>query len=185
MLAADAWLLSARWEDTIAGTAAAGVGILAVSLTVRFSPGVPLGLALLAGSYAAALGSREVDVDLSATLYVALFFLAAELAYWSLELSPGFIRRRGSSYAASSSSPSGLSQPSHLPASCSRRHSNRSRGALWCWRSESVEPSWLWASSQCWCDVPSRARTHASSLRYTAKRIERVQVVPSTSFARS
>ncbi|HLM33589.1 MAG TPA: hypothetical protein VK285_05920, partial [Gaiellaceae bacterium] len=48
-----------------------------------------LGLALLAGSYAAALGSREVDVDLSATLYAALFFLTAELAYWSRELSPG------------------------------------------------------------------------------------------------
>jgi hypothetical protein len=89
VLATDAWLLSARWEDTIAGAAAAGVGILAVSLAVRFSPGVPLGLALLAGSYAAALGSREVDVDLSATLYAALFFLTAELAYWSLELSPG------------------------------------------------------------------------------------------------
>ena len=89
MLAADAWLLSARSEDTIAGAAAAGVGILAVSLAVRFSPGVPLGLAFLAGSYAAALGSRGVDVDLSATLYAALFFLAAELAYWSLELSPG------------------------------------------------------------------------------------------------
>ena len=44
---------------------------------------------LLAGCYAAALGSRGVDVDLSATLYVALFFLTAELAYWSLELSPG------------------------------------------------------------------------------------------------
>jgi hypothetical protein len=89
VLAADAWLLSARWEDTIAGAAAAGVGILAVSLALRFSAGVPLGLAFLAGSYAAALGSRGVDVDLSATLYAALFFLAAELAYWSLELSPG------------------------------------------------------------------------------------------------
>ena len=89
MLAADAWLLSARWEGTIAGVAAAGVGILAVSLALRFSTGVPLGLAFLAGSYAAALGSRGIDVDLSATLYAALFFLAAELAYWSLKLSPG------------------------------------------------------------------------------------------------
>ena len=89
MLAADAWLVAARWEGAIAGAAAAGVGILALSLALRFSPGVPLGLAFLAGSYAAALGSRGVDVDLSATLYAALFFLAAELAYWSLELSPG------------------------------------------------------------------------------------------------
>ena len=89
MLAADAWLLAARWEGTIAGAAAAGLGVLAASLVLRFPPGVPLGLACLAGSYAAALGSRGVDVDLSATLYAALFFLAAELAYWSLELSPG------------------------------------------------------------------------------------------------
>ncbi|MGI8607451.1 MAG: hypothetical protein ACR2L0_09955 [Gaiellaceae bacterium] len=89
MLAVDAWLLSARWEGTIAGTAAVGLGVLAVSLVLRFSPGVPVGLACLAGSYAAALESRGVDVDLSTTLYAALFFLTAELAYWSLELSPG------------------------------------------------------------------------------------------------
>jgi hypothetical protein len=89
VLAADAWLLSARWESAIAGTAASGLGVLVVSLALRFSPGVPLGLACLAGSYAAALESRGVDVDLSATLYAALFFLTAELAYWSLELSPG------------------------------------------------------------------------------------------------
>ena len=89
MLAADAWLVASRWEDAIAGAAAAGLGILALSLALRLSAGVPLGLAFLAGSYAAALGSRGVDVDLSATLYAALFFLAAELAYWSLELSPG------------------------------------------------------------------------------------------------
>ena len=89
MLAVDAWLLSARWEGAIAGTAAAGLGVLALSLALRFAPGVPLGLVCLAGSYAAALGSRGVDVDLSATLYAALFFLTAELAYWSLELSPG------------------------------------------------------------------------------------------------
>ena len=89
MLAADAWLVAARWEGAIAGAAAAGLGILALSLALRLSAGVPLGLAFLAGSYAAALGSRGVEVDLSATLYAALFFLAAELAYWSLELSPG------------------------------------------------------------------------------------------------
>lgn len=89
MLAADAWLVAARWEGAIAGAAAAGLGILALSLALRLSAGVPLGLAFLAGSYAAALGSRGVDVDLSATLYAALFFLTAELAYWSLELSPG------------------------------------------------------------------------------------------------
>lgn len=89
MLAADAWLVAARWEGAIAGAAAAGLGILALSLALRLSAGVPLGLTFLAGSYAAALGSRGVDVDLSATLYAALFFLTAELAYWSLELSPG------------------------------------------------------------------------------------------------
>ena len=89
MLAADAWLVAARWEGAIAGAAAAGLGILALSLGLRLTAGVPLGLAFLAGSYAAALGSRGVDVDLSATLYAALFFLTAELAYWSLELSPG------------------------------------------------------------------------------------------------
>ena len=58
------------------------MGRLTLSLALRFSPGVPLGLACLAGSYAAALESRGVDVDLSATLYAALFFLTAELAYW-------------------------------------------------------------------------------------------------------
>ena len=89
MLAIDAWLLSARWEGAIAGTAATGLGVLVLSLGFRFSTGVPLGLAFLAGSYAAALESRGVDVDLSAALYAALFFLTAELAYWSLELSPG------------------------------------------------------------------------------------------------
>ena len=88
-MAADAWLLAARWEGAIAGTAATGLVILFVSLALRVSPGVPLGLVCLAGSYAAALASRGVDVDLSATLYAALFFLTAELAYWSLELSPG------------------------------------------------------------------------------------------------
>jgi hypothetical protein len=89
VLAIDAWLLSARWEGLIAGTAATGLGMLVLSLALRFSLGVPLGLVFLAGSYAAALESRGVDVDLSATLYAALFFLTAELAYWSLELSPG------------------------------------------------------------------------------------------------
>ena len=89
MLAIDAWLLSARWEGAIAGMAATGLGVLVLSLGFRFSTGVPLGLAFLAGSYAAALESRGVDVDLSAALYAALFFLTAELAYWSLELSPG------------------------------------------------------------------------------------------------
>jgi hypothetical protein len=89
VLAVDAWLLSARWEGAIAGMATAGLGVLALSLALRFSPGVPLGLLCLAGSYAAALGSRGVDIDLSATLYAALFFLTAEFAYWSLELSPG------------------------------------------------------------------------------------------------
>ena len=89
MLAVDAWLIAARWESAIAGSAATGVVLLLASLVLRLSPGVPLGLACLAGSYAAALASRGVDVDLSATLYAALFFLTAELAYWSLELSPG------------------------------------------------------------------------------------------------
>ena len=113
VLAADAWLLSARWEDTIAGTAAAGVGILAVSLTVRFSPGARWA----SHSSQAATRPRWKPRGRRRSLGhpVALFFLAAELAYWSLELSPGFIRRSGLVVRRVLFLAVGASQPLHLP----------------------------------------------------------------------
>jgi hypothetical protein len=61
---------------------------------------VPTGLALLGAEYAGALATQESRALLPPVLFASALFLAAEVAYWSLELvtritrEPGILARR-------------------------------------------------------------------------------------------
>jgi hypothetical protein len=62
------------------------VAALAVGVVTGTPPLVSTGLVLLAGEYAASLLTQDVHDALPAVLFAALFFITAELAYWTLEL---------------------------------------------------------------------------------------------------
>ena len=59
---------------------------LAVGVVTGASPFVSTALVLLAGEYTASLLTQDVREPLPAALFATLFFAAAELAYWTLEL---------------------------------------------------------------------------------------------------
>jgi hypothetical protein len=65
----------------------AGIGFLAlVAAIVRGWPSfVPIAVALVAGGYAAELAIDDAALDLAAPAVAVGIFLAAELAYWSLD----------------------------------------------------------------------------------------------------
>jgi phosphoglycerol transferase MdoB-like AlkP superfamily enzyme len=62
------------------------VGALAVGVVTGAYPFVSVAFVLLAGQYTASLLTQNVHEQLAALLFATLFFVAAELAYWSLEL---------------------------------------------------------------------------------------------------
>jgi hypothetical protein len=72
----------------VAGLGAVAVVVVAASIWRGWSSGVAWTLALLAAQYALALSLREGDdvVDARVPFYAAGLLVAAELAYWSIEL---------------------------------------------------------------------------------------------------
>ena len=62
------------------------VSLVAVGLVLRFAAAVTAGLALAGALYAATLALEDRPIDRAAPVFAAGLFLAAELAWWSLEL---------------------------------------------------------------------------------------------------
>jgi hypothetical protein len=62
------------------------VTALAIGVVVGASPFVSTAFVLLAGEYAASLLTQDVREPFAAALFATLFFVAAEFAYWTLEL---------------------------------------------------------------------------------------------------
>jgi len=62
------------------------VAALAVGVVTGASPFVSAALVLLAGEYTASLLTQDVREALAAALFATIFFVTAELAYWTLEL---------------------------------------------------------------------------------------------------
>jgi hypothetical protein len=86
----------ARGDDTFRHAAAriAAIAFLALLAAIvnRWSWLVPVAVALAGGIYAAELAISDAPLDLAAPAIAVALFLAAELAYWSLdesELIPG------------------------------------------------------------------------------------------------
>jgi hypothetical protein len=59
--------------------------ILVAALALELAPLVPLSLLVLAGMYGAQLALDDAPLDPATPLVAVALFLAAELAYWSLE----------------------------------------------------------------------------------------------------
>jgi hypothetical protein len=77
-------------RDTV-GWAALGIGmlgvaLLAIGLAARLTAAITAGLAVVGGMYGAALVVESAPLDRGAPIVAAALVLAAELAWWSLEL---------------------------------------------------------------------------------------------------
>jgi hypothetical protein len=78
-----------RLPEVVAGVGAAGVLLVALALAGRWPSLLPLGLVGVAAAYALYLSLRTDSVDPWAPLVAAALFVAAELAYWSMERQEG------------------------------------------------------------------------------------------------
>ena len=81
------------------GAAAGGavaVALLAIGLVARAPTFVTAGLAFLGAEYAAVLAVESEPLDRRAPVFAAALFLAAELAWWSLELRARIAAEAGS-----------------------------------------------------------------------------------------
>jgi hypothetical protein len=63
-----------------------GLALLVAGLSLRVPAAITAGLAVVAGTYAAALAVESAPLDRRAPIVAAALLLAAELAWWSLEL---------------------------------------------------------------------------------------------------
>jgi hypothetical protein len=63
-----------------------GLALLVAGLSLRVPAAITAGLAVVAGTYAAALAVESAPLDRRAPIVAAAVLLAAELAWWSLEL---------------------------------------------------------------------------------------------------
>ena len=73
-----------------------GVVLLAGGLVLRWPSAVTVGLALAGAAYGAALAIESKPIDDAAPVVAAVLFLAAELAWWSLELRERIAAEAGS-----------------------------------------------------------------------------------------
>jgi len=80
-IAEDGYLVRAALVATSIAAA-----VLAGGLALKRPIVIPAAIILLAAPYVAALGFEIDGIDTRAPLLAGLFFLIAELAYWSLEL---------------------------------------------------------------------------------------------------
>lgn len=89
-----------RGYDLLAFLGAAGCGSLVLGILTATRILVASGLVILAVEYAASLLTQDVREAVPAVLFATVFFVTAELAYWSLELrtrsaaEPGILSRR-------------------------------------------------------------------------------------------
>jgi hypothetical protein len=89
----------AERSGVVWGAAASGslaVALLATGLLARAPAFATAGLALLAAEYAAVLAIEDEPLDRRAPIVAATLFLAAELAWWSLELRARIAAEAGS-----------------------------------------------------------------------------------------
>jgi hypothetical protein len=73
------------FDNASVRAAAIAFVILLAAIVNRWSPLVPVGVALVGGIYAAELAISDAPLDLAAPAIAVALFLAAELAYWSLD----------------------------------------------------------------------------------------------------
>ena len=73
-----------------------GVALLAAGLVLRWPSAVTAGLALVGAAYGIALAVESRPVDRAAPVVAAVLLLAAELAWWSLELRERIAAEAGS-----------------------------------------------------------------------------------------
>lgn len=87
-------------RDSVAWAAAVGGGLgvllVAVGLVLRWPSAVTVGLALVGAAYGTALAVESKPIDRAAPVVAAALFLAAELAWWSLELRERIAAEAGS-----------------------------------------------------------------------------------------
>ena len=88
-IVAYAVLAGSRLPEVVAGVGAAGVLLVALALAGRWPSLLPLGLVGVGAAYAVYLSLGTGSVDSRAPLVAAALFVAAELAYWSLESQEG------------------------------------------------------------------------------------------------
>lgn len=91
-------LLHVRPALAWAGLAAGAVAVLVLAggLALGYAPAVTAALALVGADYAAALTIEDAALDPRAPLFAGGLLVAAELAYWSLELRTGVVDEPGS-----------------------------------------------------------------------------------------
>ena len=84
------WLALAADEEILVranGAAALTASLLlAAGLALRFSPALPVAVAILGGEYVALLGFEGEALDTRGPVIAAALLAVAELGYWSLEL---------------------------------------------------------------------------------------------------
>ena len=68
------------------GVGTFGVVLLAAGLALRLTSAITIGLAVVGGTYATVLVVESAPLDRRAPIVAAALVLAAELAWWSLEL---------------------------------------------------------------------------------------------------
>ena len=78
-----------RLPEVVTGVGAAGVVLVSVALAGRWPSVLPLGLAGVGAAYATYLSLRSGTIDPRAPVVAAALFVAAELAYWSIERQEG------------------------------------------------------------------------------------------------
>ena len=77
-----------RYGAAFGALACVGVAVLALGLALRSSDAIPAAVVVVGGGYAGSLFVGSDDLDLAAPLVGGGLVVAAELAYWSLELRP-------------------------------------------------------------------------------------------------
>jgi hypothetical protein len=88
-VAAYAALAGDRFGQVVVGLGVAGTAVLALGLLIRQPLLLPWGIAGVGAGYAVFLSLRADTVDSRAPLVAAALFVAAELAFWSVELGVG------------------------------------------------------------------------------------------------
>jgi hypothetical protein len=100
LLGAYASLSTVRWQAAAAGLAGASVAALGVSLWTRRAVGIPPAILLAGVAYGVSVAGRDPAFDRPSLVVAVLLLVAAELAFWSLELAapigyePRILRRR-------------------------------------------------------------------------------------------
>jgi hypothetical protein len=79
------WRGDAQFRQAAIRVAALAAVVLLAAIVNGWSPLVPLGVAAAGGLYAAELAVDDAPIDIAAPAIAAGLYLAAELAFWSLD----------------------------------------------------------------------------------------------------